>query len=167
MMNNFDVDKIKNVVLTDDAIQWVIDRGRPICATDFIGYLFELKYLYKSMKKLGGALDVFGGFMLYSMNEKKPTIKDKKAIKIYKRLIKDGFLKFDDKEDQPFPEFCSCTEIYISSDRATFIEQPLFVSVSRQKRDNGKDNGIQFPQTFMPRQEEIVFSLEEKKYKVL
>ena len=129
------------VVLTEDAIDWVVRRGRPVCATDFIGYLFELKYLYKSMRKLGGALDVFGGFMLYSLDEKNPSLTDKKAIKIYKKLIKLGFLKV--QEESPFEEFESFN-VPMDSEKTIFAEQPMFLSVARQRRFSGYGNGLIF-----------------------
>lgn len=68
---------IDDIVLTEDALDWVKRRGRPVCSTDFIGYLFELGYLYKRFKKIGGAIDVFGRFRVYSINKKNPFMTNK------------------------------------------------------------------------------------------
>jgi hypothetical protein len=52
---------------------------------------------------LGGALDVFGGFMVISLDEGNPIITDKCMLKVYKYLLKMGFLTI--KEESPFEEF--------------------------------------------------------------
>ena len=129
----------QNIVLTEDAVEWVRRRGNPVCATDFIGYLFDIRLLYRELKKIGAAVDVFGGFRIFSLDEKYPHLKDKKALKIYKKLIKMGFLKFDD--DEPFAEYSLSRNIQIDSNKVNIVEQPIFLSTP-QDVVVGYGNGV-------------------------
>ena len=124
--------------MTDDAVEWVLRRGNPVCATDFIGYLFDIRLLYRELKKIGAAVDVFGGFRVFSLDEKHPDLTDKKAIKIYKKLLKVGFLKFD---DEPFSEFSISKNIPINADKVNIVEQPIFL-YSPEKSIVGYGNGV-------------------------
>ena len=132
------------VTLTQQAIQWVVDTCTPICSTDFIGYLFELGMVSKRYKKLGGALDVFGGFMIFSLDEKNPHIDNKKVMRIYNHLFDIDFLVI--QESCPFEEFDEvlCGDVPIDYETTQFIEEPIFHSIARKRRYSGHGNGIEY-----------------------
>ena len=132
------------VTLTQQAIDWVVDTCTSICSTDFIGYLFELNRVSKKFKGVGGALDVFGGFMLFSLDEKDPHMDNDKVVNIYNYLIDIGFLVV--QESCPFEEFDQilCGDVPIDYQTTQFVEDPVFYSVARKRRYSGYGNGIEY-----------------------
>ena len=134
---------IQDLLPTDYAIEYIEEFSTQVCATDFIGYLFDLKCLgHRGFKGVGGAIDTFGKFRIYSLNKKQ--IKNKRAIKIYKRLLKLGFLEFP---NEPFPEFTKRQNINLNPEKSFFIEEPLFRYAQKEDSLHGYGNQIVFSDT--------------------
>ena len=125
-LKNMDLNELRqNVILTDSAVRWVTSQIKPICATDFIGYLLDASSLFKCKpQKIGCAVDVLGEFRVFSLDESKPSISNDKVLSIYTRLISDGFLKID---DSVFPQFELGRNIPIDAKRTTMVELPIFI----------------------------------------
>ena len=114
---------IENMVLTDRAVRWVTKFGKPVCASDFIGYLFDLGNVKSKFRGIGASVDVFGEIHIFSLNKKKPFMSDRKCRSVYKQLLKLDFITID---DCPFDEFKG-KPINIDYDKAVFVEAPVFM----------------------------------------
>lgn len=124
-----------DLVLTERAVHWVSDNIKPICSTDFIGYIFDMNDILYPLKKyknpVGFAVDWKGHFRIYSKDPKHPILSNFKAKRFLKKLFK---LKFLERTMVPFPEFDVRYNIPVDSDSTTFIEEPLFQGESRSLR---------------------------------
>lgn len=115
----------KMIMLSNSAAEWVVKCGNPVCATDFIGYLFSANMINEKFSaNIGCAVDVFGDFRIFSLDKKKPVMSNKKARKLYKKLLKLNFLTFD---VLPFSEYELGKNLPIDSSKVNLVEEPIFL----------------------------------------
>lgn len=115
----------KMIILSNSAAEWVIKCGNPVCATDFIGYLFSANMINEKFStNIGCAVNVFGDFRIFSLDKKKPVMSNKKARKFYKKLLKLNFLTLD---VLPFSEYELEKNLPIDSSKVNLVEEPIFL----------------------------------------
>lgn len=98
---------IPDLVLTEKAVSWVTTYIKPICSTDFIGYIFDMNdILYPKICKNapGFAVDWNGQVRIFSKDPRKPVLSRRLAKKWIMKLYKLNFLE---RVIIPFPEFDS------------------------------------------------------------
>ena len=108
----------KELLLTDRAVKFLTTSATPVCASDFVGYLFRV-YLKK---------DIFGkvtndGVISFYRGDKKPVSK-REHDKHLKQLLNTGFLTYD---VEVFPEFSNKKNLPMNPKKTLFMEEPLFV----------------------------------------
>ena len=114
---------IGDLVITENALNFILKHGDPISATDFTGYIVPVS----NKNNMKAAVDLFGRTVVFSMNPK--IFKHKKKLlkeikKTYLMLFEKGFLELD---LEPFREFSITHNIPIDAAKAKFIEEPLFL----------------------------------------
>lgn len=117
---------LPQLVLTSKAVEWVTTYIKPVCGTDFIGYIFnvnDILFPKRCKNPPGIAVDWNGNIKMFSLNPKVPTLPNKDVCKWIKKLDK---LKFFEQAVIPFPEFDYRLNIKVNPDEATIIEEPLF-----------------------------------------
>lgn len=109
-------------VLSKSALEYIYKYGQPVISHNFIGYIFPAN------NKMNGVLDLNGQWGFYSCTyDKKGNLKklrEKGILKYVKKLVKQGFLIF--QEESPFPEFEYYTNIKFDLNRAKYFEGTLF-----------------------------------------
>ena len=111
--------RIVDLKISTDAIDYLLVIGHPICSLDFVGYWFTIKPEWY----VNGLIDLHGNFGMYSTNIKRPVIPEKLEKKVLNKLLKNGFLEL---VIEPFPEFSSQYNLSIDPDKIDFIPDVLF-----------------------------------------
>ncbi len=91
------IDKDYETLIPDRTRDWLLQCVPCYIARDFAGYIF----IIDEKKKIGGMITLNGDFLVYSLDDKRPNLKEKETNKIYKKLLKSGFIY---EGIQPFPE---------------------------------------------------------------
>ena len=121
--------KMKKIqtVLSQNAIEYIYKYGQPIASSEFVGYLFPAN------KEMNGVLDLNGQWGFCSCLQNKDgsikELQEKKIIKYIKKLLKEGFLIF--QEESPFPEFEYYTNIKFDLNRVKYFDGQLFDNIAR------------------------------------
>lgn len=107
------IDENYETLIPDRTRDWLLNCVPCYIARDFAGYIFTID----ERKKIGGMVTLSGDFLVYSFDDKKPILSERKMKKIYKKLLKSGFIY---EGIQPFPELkclpCSPTKTFIIHD---------------------------------------------------
>lgn len=126
---------IGDLVVTENAVDFILKHGEPVSATDFTGYIVPIS----DKHNMKAAVDLFGRTIVFSMNPK--VFKHKKKLlkavkKTYIVLHQKGFLELD---IEPFREFRKSYNIPIDLAKTKFIEEPLFLpnAFSTEGNENG------------------------------
>ena len=119
------------LLLTDAALDWLLETQKPICSSDFIGYIFTIS----NRSGVAGSVDIFGNIRLFSTKKNQQVLSEKKACKHIKKLLDTNFLELD---IEPFPEFSKKFNLPIDPTKTVFIEEPLFTTIME---DNEYGNG--------------------------
>ena len=122
LIQNFEQDSFNliNIQITQEALAYILDKVKPICSLDFVGYLFPI-YQRKNIK-VNGMLDLYGNVRIYSGIENQ-QISSKLLKKVLKKLLKTNFIILS---IEPFPEFESYYNVPIDPERTVFIDKPIF-----------------------------------------
>lgn len=103
--------------LTSQAVQFLYAEATRIVAHDFVGYLTR----YSKRSNIGIGVTLFGKVYIFSTKGK--PIPPRKQEKIFKGLIKRGFLEYD---VDPFPEFSETHNLKFNVLEAYLIEGNCF-----------------------------------------
>ena len=113
------MENIRQLSLTDSAVDWIETYGTKLVSKDFIGYLVKLD------KKHTLAISIVGRFIF--LKKAKNLIREcapKEIGKIVKRLLKIQFMK--DITLDPFPEMERYNNIRFNLRGASFIGDYMF-----------------------------------------
>ena len=114
---------IEDLVVTEEAVNFILKVGKPVSATDFTGYIVPID----DKNMISAAVDLFGKTLVFS-SDPKLRGKKKKTLnrikKTYKTLIQKRFLEVD---DTPFPDCSLAHNIPIDVKKTLFVEEPLFL----------------------------------------
>ena len=105
--------------VSENAINFLNKSSTQVCSIDFVGYLFSIHDKWK----IGGMVDLFGNFAMYSTDPKNPKVTKRMEKKIINYLIKTNFLILI---IDPFPEFNTTYNLSLDLNKVQFIDQFLF-----------------------------------------
>ena len=112
--------KVKELVLTDKAVQWLSKYVQPIAALDFVGYMVSLQ----PTLDVTLAVPIKGQLRLISENPKKPVLSKFKYWKTIRHLMKIKFIK--NKQISPFEEFELYNNIPLNKDNLIYLPTTFF-----------------------------------------
>lgn len=129
------LDSNVDLVLSENAIKYTVEQGRPLIALDFVGYM---GFLDPTFDKVMYLVDIHGNFELVSCDKTRPRLPLRLKKKWMRWCIKNCFLEYI---IEPFPEFSIAYNLPFNKEDAVVLPVNLIQSIECYNKDGVNSDG--------------------------